>query len=119
MPFSFHVDERRRVLHIRAEGVVNDQELIALSAAVRNDPAFMAGYPVLHDCSAVTDILLSSSLIYSLAMSARAHKNPVALIAPGAAAFGLARMYQILSDVRDDRVRVFADADGAIAWLKR
>ena len=117
MPFAVHMDERTKVLHIRAVDEVSDAELMDLSERVRQHPAFIAGCPILYDTSAVKTITFSSDLVHSLARAARADKNPVAVIAPSAAAFGLARMFQIVSDVGTDRVGVFADASDALAWL--
>ena len=118
MPFLFHVDESTRVFHVQAIGEVNDAELMDLSNGLRQEAAFVSGYPILCDCSALTAGLISSSRIESLAMAARSRTNFVALVAPSAVAFGLARMYQIFSDPEDARIHVFAGVDEAMAWLE-
>ena len=117
MPFLFHVDEGTRVFHVQAIGEVNDAELIDLSNSLRQEAAFVFGYPILCDCSALTAVLISSSLIESLAMAARSRTNFVAVVAPSAVAFGLARMYQIFSDPEDARIHVFGRPEDARAWL--
>lgn len=117
MPFLFHVDESTRVFHVQAIGEVNDVELMDLSGRLQQEVAFVSEYPILCDCSALTAVLISSSLIESLAKAARSRKNFVAVIAPRAVAFGLARMYQIFSDPEDARIHVFARAKEARAWL--
>jgi hypothetical protein len=117
MPFSLHVDEGRKVIHISAEGGVTNAELMALINRLRREPALLAGYPILYDSSAVTDISINCGLIQSLATTGRGDKNLVAIIAPGPAAFGLARMYQKLGDVRGNRIQVFTNADDALVWL--
>jgi hypothetical protein len=117
MPFLFHVDESTRIFHIHAIGEVNDAELMDLSNGLRQEAAFVSGYPILCDCSALTAVLISSSLIESLARAARSRTNFVAVVAPSAVAFGLARMYQIFSDPEDARIHVFASAGDARAWL--
>src|SRR6516225_4575028 len=95
MPFSFHVDESRGVFHVEAVGEVDDVELTGLMDRLRHEAAYVAGYPILCDCSTLTVVSISSSLIESLARAARSRKNLVAIIAPMPVAFGLARMYQI------------------------
>ena len=117
MPFLFHVDESTRVFHVQAIGEVNDAELMDLSNCLRQEATFVSGYPILCDCSALTAVLISSSLIESLARAARSRTNFVAAVAPSAVAFGLARMYQIFSDPEDARIHVFARAEDAMAWL--
>src|SRR6476469_8720069 len=117
MPFLFHVDESTRIFHIHAIGEVNDADLMDLSNGLRQEAAFVSGYPILCDCSALTAVLISSSLIESLAVAARSRTNFVAVVAPSAVAFGLARMYHVFSDPEDARIRVFASAGDARAWL--
>jgi hypothetical protein len=118
MPFSFHVDEGSRVFHIQAIGNVNDAELIELSSRLRHEVAFVAGNPILCDCSGLTAVFISSSLIESLARAAKSRTSFVAITAPTPVAFGLARMYQIISDPEDARICVFTRAEEAMAWLK-
>ena len=117
MPFLFHVDEGTRVFHVQAIGEVNDAELIDLSNSLRQEGAFVFGYPMLCDCSELTAVSISSSLIESVAKLARSRTNFVAVVAPSAVAFGLARMYQIFSDPEDARIHVFGRPEDARAWL--
>jgi len=118
MPFLFHVDESKRVLHVEAIGKVTDAQLTDLSDRLRQEHAFVSGYPILCDCSKLTEALISSSLIETMAKAARSRRNFVAVIAPVAVAFGLARMYQIFSDPDDARIHVFTKARDARAWLE-
>ena len=118
MPFAVHLDEGTGVLHIRGIGEVKDTELADLSKRVREHPAFIAGCALLYDGSAATAHSLSANLIQSLARAARGDKNPFAFIMPSAAGFGLASMYQILSDVENDRIPVFENSRDAVVWLQ-
>ena len=117
MPFLFRFDESTRIFHVQAIGEVNDAELMDLSDRLRQEVAFVSGYPILCDCSALTAVLISSSLIESLARAARSRTNFVAVVAPSSVAFGLARMYQMLSDPDEARIQVLAMAEDALAWL--
>jgi hypothetical protein len=118
MPFSFHVDENTRVIHVQVIGEVTDAELVDLSDRLRRESAFVAGYPILCDASTLTAALISSSLNASLGRAARSRRNLVAIIAPSPVGFGLARMYQIFSDSEDTRIQVFTRAAEAMAWLE-
>ena len=118
MPFSFHVDEDARVFHVEAFGEVNDMELMDLSTILRKEAAFFSGFPVLCDCSALTTVSVSSGVIEVLAKAARSRTNFLAIVAPLAVAFGLARMYQIISDPDDLRIHVFTRVEDAMAWLE-
>jgi hypothetical protein len=118
MGFSFHFDEGTKVFHVHAVGEVNDAQLIDLNNRLQREPAFIACCPIVCDCTAVTEVLISSSLIESLAKAARSRTSFVAVIAPCTVAFGLARMYQIISDPEDARINVFAEAKEALMWLE-
>jgi hypothetical protein len=118
MPFSFHVDEETKVFHVEAIGEVNDTELMDLSARLRQEAAFLSGYPILCDCSALTTVSISARFIESLAKAAMSRTNLVAVIAPLPVAFGLARMYQIFNDPDYARIHVFAGTEEAVAWLE-
>jgi hypothetical protein len=117
MPFSYYVDETARVLHVDVSGPVDDAQLLDLVISLRREPAFIGGYPILCNCSAVTSVMISAAMIESLARAGRARTNFVAVIAPSAIAFGLARMYQIFCDPEDARIRVFANSEEAMGWL--
>jgi hypothetical protein len=117
MPFLLQADERTRIFHVRAIDLVSDADLTDLRDRLNHEDAFVTGWPILCDCSAIAGLSISSSLIESLAKTARMRHNLVAIIAPKAAAFGLARMYQILSDPEYERIQVFAKTSEATAWL--
>jgi hypothetical protein len=118
MPFSFHFDEGTKVFHVHAVGEVNDAQLMDLNNRLQREPAFIACCPIVCDCTAVTEVLISSGLIESLAKAARSRTNFVAIVAPCAVAFGLVRMYQIFSDPEDARINVFTEAREALVWLE-
>ena len=118
MPFSFHADEGMKVFHVQATGEVNDTELMDLSASLRQEAAFILGYSILCDCSALTKVSISAGQIELLAKTARSRTNFVAVIAPRSVAFGLARMYQIIADPEGARISVFAGMEEAMAWLQ-
>ena len=117
MPFSFHFDADTKMFHVQAVGPVNDLQLMELYNRLHREPGFTACCPILCDFTEVTEVSISSSVIESLAKSARSYTNFVAVIAPRAVAFGLSRMYQIIADPEDARINVFAEAKEALAWL--
>jgi|SRR5579863_2484083 len=117
MPATVSVDQDRQLIRISLDGAVSDLDLIALSCGVRSEGAFSAGWPVLYDCSGATEVQVTADLVRSLGLGARRDRNRVAFVAPNAAAFGLARMYQIVSDEGFGRVQVFANREEALAWL--
>jgi hypothetical protein len=118
MPFSVRFDPDRHLIAIALEGDVGDEDLKALSRAVRAHGELAAGVGVLYDCTGVASLDVTRELIYQLGMRARNDTNPVAFVAATTAAFGLARMYQIIAG-GDERMQIFSDEAEAVAWLKR
>jgi hypothetical protein len=118
MPFSFHADERAHIFHVQAMGEVDDAQVNDLWDRLSHEAAFITGWPILCDCSALTGLHTSSGVIESLAKTTRGRHSPLAIIAPQASVFGLARMYQILSDPDDQRIHVFTRPKPAMEWLK-
>ena len=119
MPGMVWVDNSQGLIRISLHGSVVDSDLVNVSRAVRAEPALAAGLPVLYDCSDATEIRLSAELVRTLGTGARADSNRVAFVAPSPTAFGLARMYQIVSDTGTDRIQVFSSLDEAVAWLAK
>ena len=117
MAFSFHPDERTGIFQVRAFGKITDADVIDLRESLSHEPPFINGWPILCDCSGVTGLLVSRELIESFAKAARKRHNLLAIIAPKAVVFGVARMYQIHSDPGDKRIHVFAKAREAKVWL--
>ena len=117
MPFSVQLDRERHLIVISAEGDVGDTDLEALSKTARAMPEVATGIGVLYDCSGLSSVSVTRGLVQELGMRARNDTNRVAFVAPTPVAFGLARMYQIISG-GEDRMQIFPDRDTALAWLK-
>jgi hypothetical protein len=117
MPFSFHFNESSDVFHIRAFRNVDEEQVNAFCQRLLHEPGFTSDVPILCDCSKLTAVSVSATLVESLAKGASSRKNLLAIIAPRAFVFGLARMYQIFSDPMDKRIHVFTDCKEALTWL--
>ena len=114
---EYDYDEARGLLRVTASGVLADVDFREAKF-----PDVPVGTHELLDTSAVTRVELSSAEVRRLAEVDRS--GPVriarmAIVATTAVGFGLARMYQTLSegDHPATEVRVFRDTDSARAWL--
>jgi hypothetical protein len=116
MPFSLRVDRDRRLIFIAFDGDVSNDTLIELSDAVRSEPALEDGYGVFYDCRGAAAINVTGDLVRDMGRRAKPDTNRIAMIATTPAAFGLARMYQMLSE-GEDRIRIFHGEAEALAWL--
>lgn len=116
MPFSVTVDHERRLIFISLEGAISNDTMVALSTAVRLEPALGEGYAVLYDCRGASEISVTGDLIRGMGRRAKPDRNLVAFVATTPSAFGLARMYQMVAE-GEDRIRIFDDERAALGWL--
>jgi hypothetical protein len=118
MPAEYRIDRERAVVFSRAFGVVTDEDLRANRKALLADPAFKPDLSQLYDFSEVTQADVSGDAVRSLgrdtSYSAVARR---AIVAPSDLQFGLARMFQLVSEVAPAEVAVFRSVEEARRWL--
>ncbi len=99
MPLDYQIDQKHRLVRVRAHGVMNLEDLWKYQEEVWAGQD-MTGYDELVDMSAVTKIdSPSSDRMRALAeLAAKADKrgppSRLAIIAPSPLTFGMARMYE-------------------------
>ncbi len=117
MPAEYRIDRSRHVVYSRAWGVLTDQDLADNRAALFGDPAFEPDLSQLYDFTDVTEVKVTSGALLRLALSSRfAPTVRRAVVVSTDEAFGMARMYSILSG-REDLIQVFRDRASAVRWL--
>jgi len=117
MPANYELDVDRGLLMIELAGVLTGADLEAFSKRLRQDPAFDGTWPALVDASALDPAGLSTETIRARAAVPRKKPVRVAVVAPADAVFGLARMFQMMSEGRGNHIEVFRRRDEALAWL--
>ncbi|HQU72480.1 MAG TPA: hypothetical protein PKV71_00380 [Calditrichia bacterium] len=120
MGITFSIEDQ--VLFVRPDGVFGDEGAKEL---YRHKLTLLRGIipsAVVCDLSAVSDFQISTELLRTLA--ARSCRDFVhlvetrhAVIAPQKVAFGLARMFQLLTDELPWRLQIFRDVESALAWI--
>jgi hypothetical protein len=113
----YSVDHARRIIRIKYTGDLADCVLRGMYDSLVADVAYQSGYGVLVDCTQVSDVTLTGASTSEIARRAARDSNRMAIVAADPVAFGMARMYQIVTDSRNERVEVFRDAASAEAWL--
>jgi hypothetical protein len=119
MPISYRIDDARRRLYTRAEGLVTFAEMRVHVNTELNPEA--ATYSELIDCSNATTNVTAAE-IRQLAMERKKvdtqqrRPGPVAVVANNDVFFGMLRMYDALTDpIRP--LQVFREAREAERWL--
>ena len=110
------------IIRVRISGVLSNEDFLALaSEAQRIDPSEFAGRHRLTDISDVTKIEMTFQSLSSYADNRRRVQlpNPVksAIVAPQVAHYGIARMFQTLTDNPMMVIAIFPDEDSALRWL--
>ena len=117
MPFSQRIDRAQGVIYTRAWGVLTDEDLSGIHAAKMAEPAYKPELTRLYDLSEVTDVPVSSRAILRQSLAtAEAPNARRAIVVPSDEAYGMARMFAILSG-REGLIQVFRDRPSAVQWL--
>ena len=115
--FTVDVDQTTRVITITESGQLTGKSVIDMDAKLRAMPEYAAGFHVLVDATAITRIDATGDDIYQLATRAENDRNRFAIVVRDQFAVGLARMYEIASNWRAERVGVFSERRAALDWL--
>src|SRR5688572_10971545 len=107
MAISFRIDSDQTI-YVTYSGTVTKDDSLALLQTVPRDPLFRRDARVLVDMRDVTDLKWSTDDVYALAQ--RTVLGPGArraIVASRGRVYGMARMYEILSEHRPDETAVF------------
>lgn len=118
MPGSYTILSAARLVYSRAWDVLTDEELLAHAKALGSDPRFEASFSQLADFRDVTELAVTAEGVRAVAA-----RNPFgkgarrAIVTPLVVAYGMARMYELLSHDSQHEVRVVKNLAEAKAWL--
>lgn len=118
MPASYQIDVPRKLVIIKATGVLTAAEMHAQNAHMYNDPLFQPDYWQLADFSETTDFQATTREIRQLA-----DDNPwsagirCAFVVPRPFQYGLARMFKAFTEEQGADLRLFDTLAEASQWL--
>jgi hypothetical protein len=118
--WAVRVDPSSRVSYVRLSGDVALADFRDAQRALTQNPQFDAGFPVLIDLRAVTELQLTSADIRALATTSPIPPSTRRAILVGSeSVYGMARMYELVreSETSKDVVRACKTVDAAAAWL--
>jgi len=120
MPFSYVVYREHRLVISTGSALVTWEEIRERQDQIKTDPEFNPEFNQLVDLRAVTSVHMTSEQASTLArrtiFSATSNR---AFVAANPAVFGVSRMWEILSEMSNNRshIRVFYDLTAALNWL--
>lgn len=123
MTISYRIDPDQGIVLTEASDVLTVRELMAHKQALLNDPQFRPGLKELSDVRQVDQLAVTPDDLRALAAFDHKHaavlsEHKLALLVPNDYVFGMARMYQLLSESGGDNVMVFREEGEARRWLE-
>jgi hypothetical protein len=124
MPITCHCRQDQKLTIFLHTGIVSDEEFLSFYRAFYEDPRVDKTHDLLVDLRQAESTARSSAALKTFADFARSHtpavspRPKIAVIAPAAVSFGLARMYEAFSALVPADFTVFKDAADALAWLE-
>ena len=119
MPAFYKIDRENRLVMTTASGVFTLADILAHEEKLRLDPDFDPSFSQLLDASHITKLEITSEHIRVLAQDSLFSPNSRrALLVSNDAAFGLARMFEMLRESAGDTgIEVFRSLDEALEWV--
>ncbi len=122
MPISYTIDKHRKLILTKVSGILTDDELYHHKRSLMNDPQFEPGMRELSDVREIKELHVTSSGVWSMASIDKEHAEKLqsfklAIIASEDIVFGMARMYQSLTQPSLPQVNVFRNEEEAMKWL--
>jgi len=118
MPFDYQIDTARQLVISRVRGTMTTEDLVGHATALGEDPRFRPDMRQLIDFRGVTKLEITTGTIHRMVdlnpFGAGARR---AFVLSSEGAYGMARMYQTLSDASPDKVELFRALEPALEWL--
>ena len=121
MPFRYVVHTEHRLVVSIGSDRLTWKEIKARQDQTKTDPNFNPEFNQIVDLREVTGFDMTSAQASSLARRmVFSSTSKRAFVASRPAVFGVARMWEILSELEDNpsEIRVFYDLPSALEWLK-
>ena len=118
MSVRYRIDSKLEIVFIKAEGILTDADLEKLLVSMQGDPDFRPSLNQLGDFRAVDFMDLTTSAVRVLAARiSDGEQSQRAIVVSSELAFGMSRMYQILTDENPAKIKVFKGMTEARKWL--
>jgi hypothetical protein len=114
------VDPQARVVVLAVSGELGDRELLSLADALERDPEVGSDFSLLMDLRRASGQNVTSAGVRALAARplVLSPTSRRAVVVPSDLGYGMARMYEMLSDRRGGATRVFRDYGDARRWVE-
>lgn len=122
MPLTWDIDTSRKRVVVWLEGVLVEDELLAQGSELLENPQLRPGLDLLSDHTALEGVaspeFVRNGVEFLGRLASVLGSYRCALVAPGEAAFGMARMAALLSERTPVTVMAFRERAEAEGWLE-
>jgi hypothetical protein len=121
MPLSYVVYREHRLVLITGSGRVTWDEIKERQDQIKSDPDFNSEFNEIVDLRAVTGLDMTNEHAQVLARRMLfSFTSRRAFVAANPAVFGVARTWEIFTEISDNpsQIRLFNDLHSALKWLK-
>ena len=120
MKFERSIDTEARIVILKVDGDLGDRDLLSLADALERDPEVLRDFALLIDLREANGREVTSAGVQALAARSLvlSRESRRAVVVPSNLGFGMARMYEMLSEKRGGAARVFRDYSEALRWLE-
>lgn len=122
MPITYRVDSTRNILFVTRTGSIaahHEKEAFRLRQA---DELIVPGMGVVVDCRGVEPAdsveVVRYLTDYAVALASTLQCGAVAIVVAREVEYGMARMYQELTELEHPNTQVFRDYEEALAWVR-
>lgn len=120
MPVDYTLSDRDRLVLAVGIGLLTAEDILQFHERLRTDSAVRPGMGMLFDASLADPTTNFAELRAAAAdfrKIAEGGVDRVAIVAPEGLVLGLAHVYSLFADAEGFKVKVFAGAEEARAWL--
>lgn len=123
MPITYQLKPDERLVILTHVGAVSDDEFLSFYKALYKDTRFDKSFNLLVDLRQAESSVRSTAVLREFSQFVQQQfvntttRTKVAVVASEDISFGLARMYEVLSDAVPWEFVVFRTAKAALAWL--
>ena len=121
MPYSYDIDEEKRLILVKVTGAVTANDIRAFREEIGKDPRLGPGLSQLNDFSGATTIEADPAAVRQLA-SWTFHQGPtrVAIVTQKPEIFGMVRMFEAYQNLAGvpDVIQLFETREAALNWLQ-
>lgn len=123
MPISYQIDVKHQLVLTTASGTLTDDDVLQFKFRLVRDPDFRPGMSELSDIRNVEKIEVTTIGIRQMVEQDKKDakfiaSHRLAMVASDDVVYGMARMYQTLTESTMDNVKIFRDINEAHAWIE-